>query len=94
MNGTYVQTGPSNEGDVRFPCLLLPCPGRNRFKGPFLVFRQKREPVESPGVCVVLVALVQPEDIVARVDSVSPDCLQLRKKIKEVTSLVDDEGGV
>ena len=89
----YIQAGPGNEEDVRFPCLLLSCPGRNGIKGTLLVVRQKSEPVDPPGVCVVLVALVQPEHMVARIDRVPPDCLQLCKKIKEVSGLVDDERG-
>jgi len=91
---SHIQAGPGNEGDVRFPCFLLSCPGRNRLKGALLVVRQKSEAVGPPGVCVVLVAIVQPEDMVARIDRVSSDCLQLRKKINEVSGLVDDERGV
>lgn len=60
---------------------MLPCPGRNGIKGPFLVFRQKGEPVDPPGVCIVLVALIEPEDMVTRDDSVPPDRLQLREEI-------------
>ena len=93
-NRRYIQTGPGNEADVRFPRLSLPRPGSNGIKGSFFVLGQKSEPIDFSGICIVLVALIKPEDMVARIGSVPPDCLQLGEKIKEVSGLVDDEGGV
>jgi len=78
---TYIPTGPGNEGYIRFPRFFLPCRGRNGIEGSFLVSRQKSKPVDFPGVLLVLVALVEPEDMVARNGSVPPDCFQLRKEI-------------
>lgn len=53
--------------------------------------RQKSEPINFPGLRIVLVALVQPEDIVACIDSMPSDSLQLSEKVKQVSGLVNNE---